>query len=148
MTNLTTIELEALRSSGVDFLLLDVNSKVCFDDDHIDGAQNVPGDSPEFAALVASVAGGKGRKIVVYCADRSCDAATQAAYQLAGTGYTDVVAYEGGLAAWRVRAGDEVAPTRAPANGIGSSCGPVSDTAAGSGTAVGRVRGSGFGHIG
>ncbi|MCG5516796.1 MULTISPECIES: rhodanese-like domain-containing protein [unclassified Ectothiorhodospira] len=42
------------------------------------------------------VAGGKDRKIVVYCANFDCDASRKAAAKLDNTGFTDVLDYEGG----------------------------------------------------
>lgn len=109
MTNVSSIDLEALRHGGADFLLLDIRSKEQFDDDHIEGAQDVPLDSPDFLATVARVAGGKSRKIVVYGSELASDAAGRAAYQLSAVGFTDVSSYDGGLADWRHRA-DVAAP--------------------------------------
>ncbi len=128
MTNLSTIDLTALRLSGSDLLLLDVGPRADFDEDHIEGAQNVPFASPDFLATVARVAGGRDRRIVVYCGDRTCDAASQAAYRLAGAGHTDVAAYEGGLAAWRERAVGGAVPGTLAANGVASSVGVRTDT--------------------
>ena len=42
----------------------------------------------------------KGETIVVYCGGPACPSAKQAAAKLQSLGYTDVFAYEGGLADW------------------------------------------------
>lgn len=122
MTNtINTTELRRLRSMKTEMLLVDVLPKDKFDKDHIEGAQNVPLESPDFLSKVEQAAGRKDKKIVVYCADASCDASTRAATKLAAAGYGDVTAYKGGIAAWRQ---DAAEPQRKPeVTGVGSAAG-------------------------
>lgn len=98
---ITTSELRRLRSDNSAFLLLDVLPKAQFDKDHIAGAKNAPFEAIDFLTTVAKVAGNKGKKIVVYCTGVTCNASTNAAKALTVAGYTDVHAYEGGIAEWR-----------------------------------------------
>ena len=99
--NITTVELRTLIQGQSDFLLLDVLKKEQFAKDHIDGARNVPAEGADFLPAVARAAGVKSKKVVVYCADASCSAARTSAEKLVVAGYTDVLTYKGGLAAWR-----------------------------------------------
>lgn len=98
---ISTEKLQTLRKSAEGFLLIDVTSKESFDKDHIPGARNVPLDSDDFAAAVAEKASGsKARKVVLYCSGPDCDASTKAVKKLMTGGFTSIIEYEGGLAAW------------------------------------------------
>jgi rhodanese-related sulfurtransferase len=104
MTNsktISTTELQQLNHGKTDFLLLDVLTKAQFDQDHIEGARNVPFESTDFVAAVGRAAGAKTRKIVVYCSGTGCSTSTKAAAALTAAGHGDVRTYEGGLEAWR-----------------------------------------------
>ncbi len=80
---------------------MDVHDRLQFAKDHIPGACNVPLGEEHFAQGVAAKAsGGKMRKVVVYCAGPACDAASKAATILVENGFTNVIEYAGGLAAW------------------------------------------------
>jgi rhodanese-related sulfurtransferase len=94
-------ELRRLRSANTDLLLLDVLSKQQFGKDHIEGAKNAPFEGSDFLPTVARAAGSKSKKIVVYCSGESCKSSHNAAQALTAAGYTDVLAYEGGIAEWR-----------------------------------------------
>jgi rhodanese-related sulfurtransferase len=103
MTNnktISTSELQQLRHGKTDFFLLDVLPKAQFDKDHIDGAHNVPFESPDFVAAVGRAAGAKTRKLVVYCSGTACGTSSKAAAALTAAGHGDVRTYEGGLEAW------------------------------------------------
>ena len=120
MTNtINTNELRRLRSMKTEMLIVDVLPKDKFDKDHIEGAQNVPLDSPDFLSKVEQAAGRKDKKIVVYCADAACDASAKAAAKLAAAGYGDVTAYKGGIAAWRQDAAEPVGKPEVA--GVGST---------------------------
>lgn len=98
---ISTEKLQTLRKNATGFLLIDVTSKESFEKDHIPGARSVPLEEGDFAAAVAEKASGsKGRKIVLYCSGSGCDASTKAMKKLIDDGFTSVLAYEGGLAAW------------------------------------------------
>jgi rhodanese-related sulfurtransferase len=98
---ISTEKLQSLRKGSVGFLLVDVLDKDAFAKDHIPGARNVPLDTPDFARAVATkAAGSKSRRVVLYCSGPDCDASSKAARLLVQGGFTDVLEYTGGLAAW------------------------------------------------
>lgn len=94
-------ELRSLFRAKVDLLLLDVRAPEAFARDHLEGACNIPMDTPDFVQAVVRAAGGRSRKTVVYCGSAACDSAARATRELIEAGHTDVYCYEGGLAAWR-----------------------------------------------
>ena len=61
----------------------------------------------DFVAAVEGIAGRKARPIVVYCANKICQASPKAAINLERAGFTDVTDFEGGMAEWK-EAGYEV----------------------------------------
>ena len=67
-----------------------------FDDAHIPGSINI-----SLADLADKSADwDKATQLVVYCADYKCAASAQAAKKLMDLGFTNVKAYEAGMAAW------------------------------------------------
>ena len=107
MKTLTTQELHQLIDSKEDFVLINVLPESSFDEEHIPGSHNVPHQRETFTEEVRALAGGKLKKIVVYCASRKCDASPTAAMKLRKAGFTQVFDYEEGVAGWRA-AGNEV----------------------------------------
>lgn len=98
---ITTEKLQTLRKGAEGFLLVDVHDQAAFARDHIPGARNVPLDTVGFAAVVAEKnAGSRSRRVVLYSAGAGCDACAKAAKLLVTDNFTNVVQYEGGLAAW------------------------------------------------
>ena len=83
-----------------DFVLINVLPREAFNEKHIRTSINIPVDSEDFAEQVESVAGGKHRKIVVYCANFDCDASPRAARKLEEAGFDKVYDYEGGAEDW------------------------------------------------
>lgn len=83
-----------------DFVLINVLPREVFRKQHIRTSINVPVDGDDFVQNVEAVAGGKDRKIVVYCANFNCDASPTAAKQLEDAGFTEVFDYEGGTEDW------------------------------------------------
>jgi len=101
MKTISTEKLQLLRKGNEGFLLIDVLDKAAFELDHIAGARNVPLATVGFPQVVADRnAGSRTRRVVLYGAGTHCDAAGKAAQLLAEDGFTNVVLYEGGLAAW------------------------------------------------
>lgn len=98
---INTNQLRAMLQGKTDVLVLDVLPKVAFDKDHIEGARNVPMDSPNFLRDVEWLTASKDKKIVVYCASEACGTSGDAVQKLTAAGHTDVVKYEGGIEAWR-----------------------------------------------
>ncbi|MGM0676606.1 MAG: rhodanese-like domain-containing protein [Pseudomonadota bacterium] len=99
-----TIDREQLKRMNEehheDFVLINVLPREVFNKRHIRTSINIPVGSDDFAEQVDRVAGGKDRKIVVYCANFDCDASRKAAAKLDNTGFTDVLDYEGGTQDW------------------------------------------------
>lgn len=116
---INTSQLRTLLQGKTDVLVLDVLPKVAFDKDHIEGARNVPMDSPNFLKDVERLASSKDKKIVVYCTSEACGTSGDAVRKLTAAGYKDVVKYEGGIEAWRKQGTGSAART-----GAGAGHGP------------------------
>jgi len=98
---ISTESLHRLRKGHEGFVLIDVVDRAGFAKDHIPGASNVPLTDDDFPRAVATKASGsRTRKVVLYCAGPHCDASTKAGDLLVAGGFTNVIEYEGGLAAW------------------------------------------------
>jgi len=82
-----------------DFELIEVLPSEDFEEYHIPGAINIPGN--ELRDAVPNRISHREREIVVYCADSSCEASPRAARLLLDMGYTNVRDYEGGKEDWR-----------------------------------------------
>jgi rhodanese-related sulfurtransferase len=101
MKPLTRDELKKMNDAQhEDFVLINVLSRESFNEQHIRTSINIPVSDENFAQKVESVAGGKDRKIVVYCASFECDASPKAAKKLEEAGFTQVYDYEGGTKDW------------------------------------------------
>lgn len=83
-----------------DFVLINVLPREKFNKQHIRTSINVPVDNDDFVDKVETVAGGKQRDIVVYCASFDCDASPKAAKKLEQAGFEKVYDYEGGTSDW------------------------------------------------
>lgn len=83
-----------------DFVLINVLPREKFNERHIRTSINIPVGSDDFVEQVESVAGGKDRKIVVYCANFDCDASPKAARKLEEAGFSKIYDYEGGTEDW------------------------------------------------
>jgi rhodanese-related sulfurtransferase len=68
-------------------------------DRNIPGSQWVPAN--ELPKRLPALNVGKNEEIVTYCSSFTCPASKQAAEILIGQGYTNVKAFEGGLADWQ-----------------------------------------------
>lgn len=77
-------------------LVVNVLDKAMYDDAHIKGSINVTMD--QLAAEAEKWA--KDATIVLYCSNALCTASSDTAKMLAEKGFTDVAAYEGGMAEW------------------------------------------------
>jgi rhodanese-related sulfurtransferase len=81
------------------FTLIDVMAPAQFAESHLPGAINIPLDDRFETAALAAVPM-KDRKTVVYCADRSCDAAFRAVQRLAAVGFLKIRILEDGKRGW------------------------------------------------
>jgi rhodanese-related sulfurtransferase len=76
--------------------LVNVLGKDVFDEKHIPNSVNIPlSEIDQFERRF-----GKEKDIIVYCASSTCDASRRAATALSQRGFSNVSAYEGGLADW------------------------------------------------
>jgi len=113
--NPRTISREHLRQMldrRVKFTLVEVLDAEEFNESHLPGAINIPLND-QFDSAIAAALPDKNRKVVVYCANKSCDASTQAARRLARLGYEHVRDFKGGKQAWQeadVAATEQSAP--------------------------------------
>ncbi len=115
MKTLDATQLKNMLDHSEDFVLIDVLPAKSFDEKHIPGSHNVPHESKSFVDEVLSLAGDKNRKIVVYCASRTCQASPTAAAKLEQAGFTNVFDFEDGIAGWE-RAGYELTTSALAAN--------------------------------
>jgi rhodanese-related sulfurtransferase len=101
MKTITTDGLKALQNQNGGFTLVNTLSAEAFAKTKIPGAVNVPLGDPNFAVHVEQIAGGKDKPVVVYCAHDQCDSSEKAAQKLESSGFTEVLRYTGGAAAWQ-----------------------------------------------
>lgn len=71
---------------------------------HIPGSINIPEETID---TVKTVVPDNKQRVVVYCADKSCQASPRAAEKMMEMGYEKVYDFEAGLAGWR-KAGYEL----------------------------------------
>ncbi|QGA80041.1 rhodanese-like domain-containing protein [Candidatus Nanohalobium constans] len=98
MDTITTEELQQLKDSGKPFRLVDVLSIDHFQEEHIQGAVNLP------LSDIASEAMDRfdmNDEIIVYCKDKECSASPKAAAKLESIGFQNVKDYEEGLKGWK-----------------------------------------------
>src|SRR3954462_718936 len=93
-------ELKRIIDHDEDVLVVDVLPYDRYLEHHIPGSISVPLSEPGFIPRVERQTTGKDQPIVVYCASTSCNASREAAKALTQAGFTNVRAYEGGIAEW------------------------------------------------
>ena len=113
MQRLTAKQLQSMLDRKEDFVLINVLPEKSFEEGHIPGSHNVPNESDSFVDDVKEIAGKTDRKIVVYCASRSCNASPEAAAKLEKAGFTNVYDFEDGMAGWRIAGFDVHTPATA-----------------------------------
>ncbi|MDX1538009.1 rhodanese-like domain-containing protein [Arsukibacterium sp.] len=103
MKTLTKADIKRLNEiEEEDFVLINVLSKDAFNNKHICASINIPfPENDNFVDDVAEVVGeNKDHKIIVYCANKECDASPNAAKALEKAGFNHVYDYEGGMEDW------------------------------------------------
>lgn len=103
---ITAEQLGALMRGTNDVLVVNVMTKLYFDDCHIAGSTNIP--ERQLAETVRDWP--RDRRIVVYCKDAECETSRDAARTLARMGFTWLRIYEGGIKEWRARGFASVGP--------------------------------------
>ncbi len=106
MKTITTKKLKELLDKHCDLTLINTLGAHSFERTRIPGAINVPQDHSDFVQRVEQQVGGKDKPIVVYCANLTCDSSEKAAKILEEAGFTAVLRYPGGFAAWEKEAGE------------------------------------------
>lgn len=95
----STEELEGRLRAGGRFEFWNVLTDEYFGGEMIPGSRRVPLDRVGREAHDANLS--KEAEIVVYCAGPHCPQSSYAAEKLQSLGYTNVLAYEGGLEEWK-----------------------------------------------
>ena len=101
-TNIQTISTENLEQSlqeGGEFQFWNVLTDDYFNGEMIPGSRRVSLD--KIGREVHDAKLSKESKIVVYCAGPKCPQSAMAAQKLTDLGFTNVLAYEGGLEEWK-----------------------------------------------
>ena len=106
MKTITTKELKELLDKHRDLALINTLGAHSFERTRIPGAINVSQDHSDFVQRVEEQVGGKDKPVVVYCANLTCDSSEKAAKKLEEAGFTAVLRYPGGFAAWEKEAGE------------------------------------------
>jgi rhodanese-related sulfurtransferase len=104
MRTIKTSELQKMLDKDRDLTLVNTLGSESFAETRIPGAINIPQESQDFVTRVEQQAGGKDEPVVVYCASQQCDSSEKAAEKLEEAGFTNVLDYVGGAAAWQAEA--------------------------------------------
>jgi rhodanese-related sulfurtransferase len=108
MAEVRTISTEQLQQRlerGKSLHLWNVLTDGYFKGEMIPGSHRVPLDTN--GHKVSEAKASKDEEIIVYCGGPTCPQSLQAAQKLMDLGYTNVKAYEGGLAEWK-NAGNKI----------------------------------------
>ena len=98
------------KKEAKNFYLVNILNKELFDDAHIKGSINIP-----FSELTTKASNwNKNAKIILYCSNYMCLASGEGARQLNKLGFTNVYAYEAGMAEWYQEGLPTVGPCKKP----------------------------------
>lgn len=100
MKKLSAKDVKQLLDRNEDVQLINVLPEERYRKKRIPGSVNVPLGDSSFLQRVEHLAGDKGAKLVVYCADAECDASPKAAEKLEESGFRNVQDFEGGVDEW------------------------------------------------
>jgi rhodanese-related sulfurtransferase len=95
---ITREALKGMIDRNEDFILVDVLSPECYEEEHIPRSINIPLEDIENKAKELLK---DGKEIVVYCGSFQCNMSSLAAEKLTEIGYKNVYDYEGGLQDWK-----------------------------------------------
>lgn len=98
MKNISREELKGILENGGGVTLVEALAERYWRDGHLPGAIQL--DYPEVRERAADVLPDKDAKIVVYCANESCQNSVKAAGELEALGYRNVYEYAGGKQDW------------------------------------------------
>jgi rhodanese-related sulfurtransferase len=103
---ITTSDLEQRIGEDVGTHVWNVLTDQWFNGELIPGSRRVPLDQLEESVRRSSLA--RDTPIVVYCAGSHCPSSREAAEKLGELGYSNVEAFEGGLADWKTAGHDVI----------------------------------------
>mgnify|MGYP006296315011 CR=1 FL=1 len=101
MKTATAQQVSDMMRSDPSVAVLDVLPPEKYSREHVPGAHNVPFSAESFRDRVEQGGSGKGRPVVVYCADEECSLSPKAAQELESAGYENVIDFTGGMAEWK-----------------------------------------------
>lgn len=108
MRKITENEIQdILNKEKSNIVLVNVLSKMSFEEEHIPYSVNVPADSPDFIQQVKQHVVDSNTPVIVYCSGPQCPASKNAATRLEKAGFTNVMHFFGGMEEWK-NAGKEV----------------------------------------
>ncbi len=100
MKTISRNELKAKIDNSHDVKVIEVLSPEYFQKQHLPGAINIPYNSDNFDQQIKEAVPDKEQPVVVYCANKECQASPKAAHKLDELGYSNVYDYEEGKADW------------------------------------------------
>lgn len=100
MKKLSAREVRKILKRNSDVRLINVLPEDRFVKKHLPHSVNIPLGEDSFLQRVEQVVVDKSAKVVVYCADSTCNASPQAAKRLEEAGFEHVQDFEGGIAEW------------------------------------------------
>ncbi|HYO25411.1 MAG TPA: rhodanese-like domain-containing protein [Lacipirellulaceae bacterium] len=101
MQTINAQQVKHMWDRGEDFVLVNTLPADQFPATKIPGAVNIPEASDDFVGRVLQKAEDKGKPLVVYGANRSCECAASAAKKLLDASFEDVWVFEEGAQGWR-----------------------------------------------
>lgn len=101
MKTLTVRDLQRLQRTDRGINVINVLPKDAFEEAHIPGSINIPGDRDDFVDRVEDRVASKEEPVVVYCASTDCQASPKAAKKLESAGFTKVYDFESGIKGWQ-----------------------------------------------
>ncbi len=100
MKVITREELKKRMDGGEDFAIVDVLDPKYYKKSHLPDAVNVPVNG-DFDEKIQQVVPDKNQPVVVYCANKQCQASPTAAKKMDELGYSEVYDYEEGKEDWQ-----------------------------------------------
>ena len=93
--------LDRWRREARPMTVVDVLPRDAYREYHLPGAINVPVGDDDFDGKIREAVPDREATVVVYCANRDCDASPKAAERMEALGYAEVYDYEAGKEDWK-----------------------------------------------
>jgi len=98
MKTITAAALKKKLDDKEDIVLINTLPKEYFDKKHIPGSINIP--TGDLETIAPSKLQDLKQEIIVYCANKECQASPRAGRKLEALGYTHVIDFEDGMQGW------------------------------------------------